>query len=164
MARRKSLLQQEIAQSRPFGSAAQEAILALLRTSDQLRRYLASFIEPAGITLQQYNVLRILRGAEPEGLPTLIVASRMIEQAPGITGLIDRLESKDLVVRERATDDRRVVNCRITRAGRDLLTTLDGAIVGVDAVALSGLSEREQRALVRLLEKIRGACTGEAHG
>jgi DNA-binding MarR family transcriptional regulator len=164
MARKRSLLQQEIAQSRPFRSAAQEGILALLRTSDQLRRYLASIIEPAGITLQQYNVLRILRGAEPDGLPTLEVASRMIEQAPGITGLIDRLETKALVVRERGSGDRRVVICRITRVGLGLLAALDESLEGFDERALSGLNERERRALIRLLEKVRSACSEKAHG
>ena len=74
-----SRLQQEIKQTRPFRSAGQEASIGLLRTADELRRYFSTILEPSGITTQQYNVLRILRGAGPEGLPTLEIAARMIE-------------------------------------------------------------------------------------
>src|SRR5215208_2200660 len=109
MSERPSILQQEIRQSRPFRSRQQEAVLALLRTSDVVRRFLARIVEPHGITLQQYNVLRILRGAGEEGIPTLAIGERMIEQAPGITRLLDRLESKGLVRRSRCPEDRRQV-------------------------------------------------------
>ncbi len=96
---RKSRLQAEIRQTRPFASASEEASLALLRTSDRLARRIAAMVEPREITAQQYNVLRILRGSHPGRLPTLEIAERMIEQAPGITRLLDRLEAKGLVVR-----------------------------------------------------------------
>ena len=73
----------------------------LVRTADLVRRVLDAVVEPHGITLQQYNVLRILRGAGAEGLPTLEIGERMIEQAPGVTRLLDRLEAKGLVRRQR---------------------------------------------------------------
>src|SRR6266576_2721240 len=111
-----------------FRSREQEAALGLLRTADAVKRSLAQVIEPHGITAQQYNVLRILRGAGADGLPTLEIADRMIEQTPGITRLIDRLESKKLVWRERSSTDRRCVYCRITAAGIALLARLDGPV------------------------------------
>src|SRR6202008_362828 len=103
-----------IKQRRPFRSRGQEGVLSLLRTADQLKRDFACLVEPHGLTLQQFNVLRILRGAGPKGLPPLDIAERMIEQAPGITRLLDRLEKKALVRRERCPEDRRQVLVAIT--------------------------------------------------
>ncbi len=97
-----SALAREIQQKRPFQSARQEAALGLLKTVDVLRLHISRVLEPFGVTDQQYNVLRILRGAGQDGLPTLEIAERMIERAPGITRLIDRLETKGLVSRESA--------------------------------------------------------------
>ncbi|HZJ72423.1 MAG TPA: MarR family transcriptional regulator, partial [Planctomycetota bacterium] len=101
------VLQREIRQTRPFPSVEAEAVVGLMRTADVVKRGLARVVEPRGLTLQQYNVLRILRGAGPEGLPTLEIAGRMIEQAPGVTRLLDRLEAKNLVQRARCPRDRR---------------------------------------------------------
>ena len=148
---------EEIGQSRPFRSTGQEAVLALWRTADVLRRFAAAVVEPHGITLQQYNVLRILRGSEPDGLPTLSVAGRMIERAPGITRMIDRLETKGLVLRERRAADRRCVHCRITPRGLALLERLDASVDRADAEAVRGLGENEQRQLIRLLDAVRAA-------
>jgi DNA-binding MarR family transcriptional regulator len=127
----------------------------LLRTADVVRRSIAEIVEPHGITLQQYNVLRILRGSGAEGLPTLEIAERMIEEAPGITRLIDRLEAKKLVTRKRCTTDRRIVWCRITDAGLALLADLDGPIREADRVSLAALSDRETTQLITLLDKTR---------
>src|ERR1700738_3820994 len=107
-------VQQEIRQRRPFASVAQEAIVALMRTTDLVRRQIAALVEPYGITPQQLNVLRILRGAGADGLPTLDVASRMIEQTPGVTRLLDRLEAKELVRRPRCPHARRKTPCWVT--------------------------------------------------
>src|SRR5258706_5345171 len=87
----------ELKQTRPFPSKAQEAAVALMRTADVLRRLRSAIVEPNGMTAQQYNGLRILRGAGELGLPTLEIAERMIESTPGITRLIDRLGTKKLV-------------------------------------------------------------------
>ena len=148
---------QEIRQSKPFPSFAQEATVALLRTADLVRRRLASTIEPRGITVQQYNVLRILRGAGLAGLQTLEIAERMIEQAPGITRLLDRLEKKELVVRERLADDRRCVICRISKRGLELLAAMDGDIGSLNANATACLGEPELERLLHLLARIRTA-------
>ena len=148
-----SALQREIRQSVPFRSRAQEGTIGLLRSADVVRRFLAHIVEPHGITLQQYNVLRILRGAGDKGIPTLDIVERMLEQAPGITRLLDRLEAKKLVRRKRSTRDRRQVLCWITAAGLELLARLDEPFLGADGSALGELSPREVRALIRILDK-----------
>ena len=157
---RKSALQSEIQQSKPFRSLGHEAILGLFRTADILRRDAARAIEPAGITYQQYNVLRILRGAGTEGLPTLAIADRMIERAPGITRLIDRLAEKGLVCRKRVVGDRRRVQCQITERGLELLGSLDSRIDASDKDLLSMLSSAEKERLILLLDRIREAKSG----
>ncbi len=146
---------QEIKQSRPFPSRTQEGVVSLLRTADVLRRRITPVVEQHGVTLQQYNVLRILRGAGAEGLPTLEIASRMIEQAPGITRLLDRLETKGLVRRERCPHDRRQVLVWISDAGRTLLTRMDVPVEETDRSVLGGVDERELATLLRLLDKVR---------
>ena len=152
-----SALQREIRQRRPFRSSTQEAAVGLLRTTDRVRRTLAGVVEPRGITLQQYNVLRILRGARPRGLPTLEIAARMVEHAPGITRLLDRLEAKALVRRQRHAGDRRQVLCRITPTGLRLLAGLDAGVQRADESTLGVLSRRDLRRLIALLDRIRAA-------
>jgi len=150
-----SPLQRDLQQNRPFESAAQEALLGLLRTADVVRLRLAGVLEPRGVTLQQYNVLRILRGAGAEGLPTLEIGARMIERAPGVTRLLDRLETKGLARRERSRADRRQVFCTITPAGLELLAALDRPIQAVDGDVAAKLSAAEQRQLIHLLDVLR---------
>src|SRR5687768_17692481 len=140
-----------------FRSREQQATLGLLRTADAIKRSLAHLIEPHGITLQQYNVLRILRGAGPEGLPTLTVGERMIEQTPGVTRLVDRLESKKLVDRVPCPKDRRRVFCRITAEGLALLEELDAPVNQADAQAVSVLREDDLGTLIELLDRVRAA-------
>lgn len=152
-----SRIQQEIKQKRPFATRAQEATIGLMRTADLVRRAVAEIVEPYGITPQQYNVLRILRGAGTDGLPTLEIAERMIEEAPGITRLIDRLEAKRLVARERCDKDRRRIWCRITREGLALLRKLDGPIRDADSLALGSMTARELKQLISLLDRARGS-------
>ncbi len=148
-------LREEIRQSRPFRSAAEEAVLALLRTTDEVSRRVALAVEPFGMTVQQYNVLRILRGAGTAGLPTLDIADRMIERTPGITRLIDKLEAKGLVNRMRGFGDRRQVLCRITPSGLDAVAAIaPGVDARVDQV-LRALDPGESERLITLLDKIR---------
>jgi DNA-binding MarR family transcriptional regulator len=148
-------ISEEIQQSKPFRSRSQEAYLALLRTADDSKRYISRVLEPAGVTLQQYNVLRILRGAGREGLPTLEVGERMLERTPGVTRLIDRMERKGWVERSRCTEDRRRVWCKITEPGLSLLGKLDQPVNEVDEVFLDVLDEEELSALVGYLDRIR---------
>ncbi len=148
-------LQREIKQTKPFANPASEATVSLLLTADLVRRAVTAIVEPAGITLQQYNVLRILRGAGKQGLPTLDIAERMVEQTPGITRLIDRLESKKLVIRERCKTDRRQVFCRITPSGLSLLARLDQPLRDAEETALAALTSKQLKQLMSLLDLAR---------
>jgi DNA-binding MarR family transcriptional regulator len=150
-------LQREIRQRRPFQSPAHEAILALMHTADLVRRQFAALVEPHGITTQQYNVLRILRGAGTDGLPTLEVAGRMIEQTPGITRLMDRLEAKELVRRQRCPEDRRQHLCWITPKGLALLAKLDAPTQRAHEDSMKNLRTKDREAFIRLLDAVRAA-------
>jgi len=149
-----SKLQKEIKQNKPFRSRRQEAVLAIVRTADVLKRRWR-VAEEFGVTGQQYNVLRILRGAQPEPLPTMEIASRMIENTPGITGLLDRLEEKGLVQRARDADDRRCSRCSITAKGMKLLAEMDEPINQSEEAALSTLDGKDVDRLIDILEQVR---------
>jgi DNA-binding MarR family transcriptional regulator len=147
--------QRAIRQEKPFGSLGQEAVIALWIAADRVRRPFETLLAEHGeLTLQQYNVLRILRGAGERGLPTLDIAERMIERTPGITRLVDRLEKKALVERQRSTEDRRQVVVRLTRAGREVLAPIDRSVERLDAELLGKLSQTELKQLLKLLERI----------
>lgn len=146
---------EEIKQSKPFRNRSQELYLALLRTADDSRRFISRVLEPEGITLQQYNVLRILRGAGQEGLPTLAIGERMLERTPGVTRLIDRMVRKGWVTRERCTDDRRRVWCRITATGLELLGRLAAQVEAVDDTFLDVLDASEIEELLAYLDRLR---------
>lgn len=132
-------IQEEIGQAKPFKSKRQEALVALLRTTDAVRRHLSEKLSPYDITPQQYNVLRILRGAGKGGLPTLTIADRMLERTPGVTRLLDRLEARAWAQRRRCDQDRRRVFCSITAEGLALLAELDPVTEAADETALAGL-------------------------
>jgi MarR family transcriptional regulator, organic hydroperoxide resistance regulator len=140
-----------------FRSREQQALIGLLRTAEAIKRTLAQVIEPHGITPQQYNVLRILRGAGPDGLPTLTIGERMIEQTPGVTRLIDRLERKGLVTRTPCPKDRRRVYCRISDSGLELLTELDGPVNQWDSQAMSVLDPSDIDTLISALDRVRAS-------
>lgn len=146
---------EDIKQSRPFRSESHEAYVTLLRTADDAKRFVGQVLEPEGVTLQQYNVLRILRGAGSDGLPTLSVAERMIERTPGVTRLIDRMERKGWVCRKRCTQDRRRVWCRITDEGLDLLARLDAPVDAVDDIIAGALEAEDLRLLLDAMNRIR---------
>ena len=148
-------IQQDLKQSKPFRSRGQEAYVALLRTADDSKRFLSRLLDADDVTLQQYNVLRILRGAGDEGLPTLSVAERMVERTPGVTRLIDRMEKKGWVTRERGSKDRRRVWCMITSDGLSLLDRLDAPIDTVNDLMSAALNDEELRTLTAYLDRIR---------
>ncbi len=112
-------------------------------------------IEAHGLSMQQFNVLRILRNAGPEGLPTLDIGVQMIEKSPGVTRLLDKLESRGMVRRERQTLDRRQVLCFITQSGLDILKGLDGPIHQYAREEFACLSEAELGALLEVLARIK---------
>lgn len=148
-------LAEEIKQTRPFRSDAQEATIALLRTASVVSRRFARVVEPYSLSLAQYNVLRILRGAGPEGLPTLAIRDRMIDEGSTVTRLLDKLEQAGLVTRDRSRPDRRQVLCQITPAGEALLTKLDPEVDEADKAAMAMLDRDSLRALIDLLGAIR---------
>lgn len=151
-------IQAAIQQTRPFRSAGAEAVVGLLLTAEAVRwPYQDLLAASHDLTLQQYNVLRILRGAGRQGLPTLEIASRMVERTPGVTRLIDRLEQKGLVQRERSATDRRQVYCRLSDAGSELLRRLERPIDTLDEAAVAMLSKAEIAELIRLLNKLRNS-------
>ncbi|MDP2957715.1 MAG: MarR family transcriptional regulator [Longimicrobiales bacterium] len=154
-ARGPSRLLEELRQTRPFRSRAQEAFLALLRTADLSKNRFSDLFGSEGVTFQQYNVLRILRGAGPAGLPTLEVGSRMIERTPGITRILDRLEAKGWVRRERSSEDRRRVWCRISPLGLALLERLDAPVDANDRAIFDAMAEADVEALLRILDQLR---------
>lgn len=119
------------------------------------RRYYEALVAPYDITFHQYNVLRILRGAGREGLPTLEIAERMIEKTPGITRLIDRLAASGLVERRQDPDDRRRVLCAVTPRGLALLKELDDPLDAWDDRLMDGFSEGELEGFIEALDRIR---------
>jgi DNA-binding MarR family transcriptional regulator len=155
-------LREELQQVRPFRSESQEATIALMRTSSIVARRYARLVEPHGISLAQYNVLRILRGAAPDGLPTLAIRDRMIDEGSTVTRLLDKLEASGHVHRLRSTRDRREVRCTITEQGSALLAQLDPEFDAADDATMSVVSPDVLRQLIQILAQIRVG-SGESH-
>ena len=116
-----SRLQAEIKQTKPFPSRSSEALLSVMRTAALLVHQINEVLRPYGITELQYNVLRILRGAGPDGLCGREIAERLVSKVPDVSRLLDRMEGMQLLRRERDADDRRHVTARITPRGLRLL-------------------------------------------
>ena len=151
---RRTDLADEIKQTRGFRDKATEATLALLRTANQLRRKAEAIALAEGITLQQYNVLRILRGARGP-LPTMEIAARLIEPAPGVTRFVNSLEKMGLIRREQWAGDRRHVLCQITPAGLKVLERLDAPMDAFDSSSTGNISEARLELLLDILAEIR---------
>jgi len=154
-----SALQREIKKRTPFDLPEQEAMLNILRTADQLQIRFARLFRRFGLTPQQYNILRILRG-EGRPLPILEIASRMITVVPGITGLIDRLEMAGLVERKRCDNDRRVIYVAVTARAVQVLHEIDPPLLQMHKQLLGHMKADELTALINLLEKARQPLSG----
>ena len=154
---RASAIQRELRQTKPFRSVAQEATVALLRTASVVNRAAARAIEPAGLSLAQYNALRIIRGAGTGGIATLSIRERMIDEGTTITRLLDKLEDAGLIRRERTVPDRRQVMCYVTDAGRALLDDLDPRVNAMDEEAVSALNGEQLEQLIELLDILRAS-------
>ena len=129
--------------------------VALLQAADSLGQEAEQLLKAAGLTAAQYNVLRILRGAEPEGLPCRGIGDRMISHDPDMTRLLDRMEKRGLITRERQTDDRRVVKTRITPQALSLLKTLDQPVHDLHKRQFRHMSVARLKILFDLLEEAR---------
>ena len=149
-------LAKEIRKQTPFSSVQQEAHLNLLRTTDALIRGFEALFKPHNLSATQYNVLRILRGHGDEGCPCKTIGEELITRDPDITRLLDRLETRKLITRQRSGEDRRVVTAKITPEGLDILTALDGPVEELHRKQLGHMTERDLATLVDLLEKARG--------
>lgn len=125
-----------------------------MRTSDLLENRLARLLREHGLTLTQYNVLRILRG-EGKPLPCLEVADRMIQVAPAITRVVDQLLSQDWITKTQSDQDRRVFAIGLTPAATRLLKKLDTPILELHAALLAGVPPTDLKALIRILEAAR---------
>jgi DNA-binding MarR family transcriptional regulator len=161
-------LKEEIAQSLPFSSVEEEAILNLMRTSDALERAFHLKTRDWGITSTQYNVLRILRGAQPDGLTCAAIGARMITAEPDITRLLARLKAIKLIRQRRDRHDRRVLWTQISATGLELLISMEPEIQSLPVELLGHMSGADLKEFIRLLELARKAdgdavsCDGNA--
>ena len=148
-------LNQEIRQAKPFVSLEEEAFLGMQRTASLLMQVLGRELRRHDLTPPLYNVLRILRGAEPDALTCGEIGERLVSPGPDVTRLLDRLEQRDLVARLRDAEDRRIVRARITKKGIALLDGLDGPVKETLHGLLGHLGPEKLRTLARLLEEAR---------
>jgi DNA-binding MarR family transcriptional regulator len=147
-------IQQELKQRRPMNSQ-EELFLNVQRTAGVLLQGVAELLRPHGISPTQYNVLRILRGARPDGLPCGEISARMIDRDPDITRLVDRLEKRGFVSRSREAVDRRVVTIRIADEGLALVDSLDEPMARLHQLQARNLGREKIRSLIDLLEELR---------
>src|ERR1700683_1432233 len=152
---RKSSLAVTLKQNRPFVSLQQEAFLSILRTASELSHSADKFLREFDITQQQYNVLRILRGAGAEGLCRNEISARMVAAAPDMSRLLDRMEKAGWITRERAEDDRRQVSTFITDSGKKLLTIIEGPVHQKINQLFEGVKSADLKMLVAVLAQIR---------
>jgi len=145
-------LKVEISQGRPFASLEEEALLNLMRTSDSLNRAFQLKIRGWTVTSTQYNVLRILRGAQPEGLTCSAIGDRMITAEPDITRLLGRLKALKLIEQRRDRNDRRVLWTFISATGLKMLDEMEPMILKVPRELLGHMDEAQLSELIRLLE------------
>lgn len=153
-------LKLEIEQQRPFSSLEEETLLNLMRTADCAQRTLNREIRGWGVTATQYNVLRILRGAHPQGLTCSAIGSRMITAEPDITRILARLKTLKLIRQHHDHRDRRVLWTRISPAGLELLAGMDPIVNRAPIEFLGHMNAAELTELIRLLERARRRCTG----
>jgi DNA-binding MarR family transcriptional regulator len=151
-------LKQEIAQQRPFSSIEEEALLNVMRTSDCLQRAFQRRTRHWGITPTQYNVLRILRGAQPQGLTCSAIGERMITAVPDITRLLGRMKAQRFIRQQRDKRDRRVVWTHISPTGLELLSRIDPEITEIPRELLGHLGRNQLDRFISLLELARKNC------
>jgi DNA-binding MarR family transcriptional regulator len=147
-------IDEEIKQSK-FKSTHHKAVLNLLFTASWIQNKQREYFEPFGVTGQQYNILRILRGKHPEPISAAEIKSRMLDKHSDVSRLLDRLIGKKLVVKTKCPNDKRATNISITASGMALLEKLDQAINNIDNQMLK-LSKEESKQLSDLLDKGRG--------
>jgi DNA-binding MarR family transcriptional regulator len=131
-----------------------QLFIAILKSADLLAQQAEQVVKAAGLTGTQYNVLRILRGAEPNGLACRVIADRMISRDPDMTRLLDRLEKQGYITRERQKDDRRVIKTRITAEGLKQLKKLDQPVHDLHRSQFRHMSSARLKLLGELLQEV----------
>lgn len=148
-------IKDEVRQVRPFTSREDEVYVSIVRTAASLMRRETELLKAYDLTPPQYNVLRILRGAGRSGLICREIGERMVTYDPDVTKLLDRLETRSLVTRERQQQDRRVIVVHISKGGLKLLKEIDRPILALTRKLLGHLGSRRLAALNELLEAAR---------
>ena len=148
-------LQKELKQNKPFRSLEEETILNVARTAEYLTTALSSVLKAANLTVAQYNALRILRGAGREGLSCGEISERMITKESDITRLLDRIEARGFISRERPANNRRIVLARITDKGQVVLAELDEPVDELNRSLVKHLGTKKLTNLKDLLEAVR---------
>jgi DNA-binding MarR family transcriptional regulator len=151
---------EEIYQTKPFATLEEEMLVSLLRTTAVLQERFEQAVRPFNLSMTQYNVLRILRGAEPDGRTCGEIGERMIAREPDVTRLLERMEKAGLIRRSRAKQDRRVVVTRITAAGLKLLDKMEPGLREIGGL-LEPMGERRIEKALRLLDEVRAYVRGE---
>jgi DNA-binding MarR family transcriptional regulator len=150
-------LRDELKMAKPFKSVEEEAVLSIARTAALIEHAGSEALKPFELTITQYNVLRILRGAGSDGLCRNEVGERLVTKVPDVTRLLDRMEAADLIVRERGGRDRRFVATRITDKGLKLLEKIDRELPAIHGRQLGHVSQKRLRELISILEEVRNA-------
>ena len=145
----------ELIQQEHFPSAAEESLLGVLVTANWITSELVKTMAPFGVSPPQYNVLRIVRGRQPERPTCSDIKARLLDRTPDVTRLVARLQKAGLVERRRSEADRRAVEVELTPAGQDLLRRLDPLVEDTTARVMQHLAPDEQAALSHLLERVR---------
>jgi len=149
-------IQRELQQTRAPRSLQEEASLNIVRTADVMMQALGDVLKPYLLSATQYNVLRILRGAGNDGVSCKEIGKRLLARDPDITRLMDRLEQRGLVLRDRAKEDRRVVTHRLTESGEELVNELQRPIETLHQRCIGHMKPERLRNLIELLEEVRG--------
>ena len=152
-----SRLQAEIKQTKPFPRRSSEALLGVLRTAALLEHRINEILRPYGITELQYNVLRILRGAGPDGRCGREISERLVSKVPDVSRLMDRMEGMQLLRRERDAADRRHVTARITAKGLRLLDEATPSLEAFEQERFAHLDADRLQHVIDVLADIRAA-------
>ena len=148
-------LRDELRQGKPFTSLREEALLSIARTEAVVRENLERVLGPYDLSMTQYNVLRILRGAGPAGLCRNDIGERLIARMPDVSRLLDRMEAAGLVHRFRSMEDRRLVNTTLTAKGKVLVNKLDSEVAQYQKEQVGHLTDAQLRSLIHLMRLVR---------
>jgi DNA-binding MarR family transcriptional regulator len=142
---------------RPFESVEEEAVLNILRTAEVVQRSIADFLKEFDLSPTQYNVLRILRGGGQAGVTCSQIGERLVTHDPDITRLLDRMETRGLIARERSSTDRRAVITRISPEGLALVDSIDAPVVTMTQLRMGKFGRDALAGLIAQLEQVREA-------